>query len=131
MALLKNITLPSGHACAYWRIASISANYTHGHGTVELVGYRDADARDAGLPPLADSRMVFHGYTGHGGTGEAYDWVRTQPSTVPGHYETRELTVPVPSANPDEHLLVMRKTQAQVWVPEQPGPPLFADAEDC
>ena len=130
MALLKNITLPSGHACAYWRIASISANYAHGHGAVEIVGYRDADARADGLPPLADSRLVFNGYTGHGGTAEAYDWVRTQPSTVPGHYETRELTVPMPSANPDEPP-VMQTTQAQVWVPEQPGPPMFADAEDC
>lgn len=130
MAFQKVITLPSGHDCAYWRIASISANYAHGHGAVELVGYRDADAREAGLPPLADSRMVFNGYTGHGGTGEAYDWVRTQPSTVPGHYEMRDLTVPMPSANPDEPP-VMQTTRARVWVPEQPGPPLFADAEDC
>lgn len=130
MALLKKITLPSGHTCEYWRIASISTNYAAGHGVVELVGYRDLEARDVGLPPLADSRMVFNGYTGHGGTAEAYDWVRAQPSTVPGHYEMRELAVPMPSANPDEQL-VMRKTQAQVWVPEQPGPPLFVHAEDC
>ena len=130
MALLKNITLPSGHACTYWRIASITTSYANGHGAVEIVGYRDADARAAGLAPLADSRMTFHGYLGHGGTAEAYDWVRTQPSTVPGHYEMRELTVPMPSANPTEPP-VMQTTQARVWVPEQSGPPLFADAEDC
>ena len=130
MALLKPITLPSGHDCAYWRIASISTNYAHGHGAVELVGYRDADAREAGLPPLADSRMVFHGYTGHGGTAEAYEWVKQQPSVVPGRYETRPVSVPMPSANPDEQP-VINTTQMQVWVPEHAGPPLFADAEDC
>ena len=131
MALLKPITLPSGHECSYWRIASISANYAQGHGSVELVGYRDADARADGLAPLADSRMTFHGYRGHGGTAEAYDWVRSQPSTVPGHFETRELTVPMPSVKPGEGLPVMQTTQARVWVPEGPGPALFADAEDC
>ena len=131
MALLKKITLPSGHSCEYWRIASISTNYAAGHGVVELVGFRDLEARAVdGLQPLADSRMVFNGYTGHGGTAEAYEWVRTQPSIVPGHYETREVTVPMLPVNPDEPP-VMQTTQAQVWVPEQPGPPLFADAEDC
>lgn len=130
MALLKKITLPSGHTCEYWRIASISTNYAAGHGAVELVGYLDADARADGLPPLADSRQLFQGYTGHGGTAEAYEWVKRQPSTVPGHFEIRELTVPMPSANPDEPP-VMQTTQARVWVPEGPGPALFADAEDC
>jgi hypothetical protein len=130
MALLKNITLPSGHACAYWRIVSVSADYARGHGAVELIGYRDADARTEGLPPLADSRMVFNGYTGHDGTAAAYEWLRTQPSTVPGRYEWRDITVPMPSANPDEPP-VMQVTRRQVWVMEQPGAPLFTDAEDC
>ena len=130
MALLKNITLPSGHACEYWRIAAVSTQFVVGRGSVEVVGYRDADAREAELPPLADSRMVFNGYTGHGGTSEAYDWLKLQPSTVPGHFETRDVTVPMPSANPTEPP-VMKTTRTQVWVPEQSGPPLFADAEDC
>jgi hypothetical protein len=130
MALRKLLTLPSGHAVEYWRIASITTAFVAGHGTVELAGYRDQAAREAGMPPLADARQVFSGYLGHGGTAEAYEWVRSQPVPVPGHYETRDLTVPMPSANPDEPP-VMQVTRRQVWVMEQPGAPLFADAEDC
>ncbi len=130
MALLKNITLPSGHACDYWRIASITTAFSAGAGYVELAGYRDQAAREAGLPSLADARYVFQGYLGHGGTAEAYEWVRSQPSVVPAHYEEREVTVPVPSADGPE-LLVLRTETMRVWVPEQAGPPIFADAEDC
>jgi hypothetical protein len=130
MALRKLLTLPSGHACAYWRIVSVSADYARGHGAVEVIGYRDADAREEGLSPLADSRMVFNGYTGHDGTAAAYEWLRAQPSTVPGRYEWRDITVPMPSANPDE-APALHTTSQRVWVPEQVGPPLFADAEDC
>jgi hypothetical protein len=130
MALRKLLTLPSGHACEYWRIASITTAFATGHGTVELAGYRDQAAREAGMPPLADARQTFSGYLGHGGTAEAYEWVRSQPSVVPAHYQEREVTVPVPSADGPE-LLVLRTETMRVWVPEQSGPPLFADAEDC
>jgi hypothetical protein len=130
MALRKLLTLPSGHAVEYWRIASITTAFAAGHGVVELAGYRDQAAREAGMPPLADARQTFSGYLGHGGTAEAYAWLRSQPVPVPGHYETRDLTVPMPSANPDEPP-VMQVTRRQVWVMEQPGAPLFADAEDC
>jgi hypothetical protein len=129
MALRKQITAPSGHINEYWRIISIQTNYATGTGRVTLAGYKDEAARLAGLAPSTDAQMVFEGYTGHGGTAEVYAWIRERPSIVPAHYEMQELVVPVPQEDGGEPEMV--STMTQMLVPERPGAPLFADAEDC
>jgi len=86
MALIKDITLVSGHTCSYWKIISISKDFTNDTGMVRLAGYKDKEARDEGRPALADSIKVYNGFTGHGGTEEAYDWLKNltvQVSTAP------------------------------------------------
>ena len=129
MALRKQVQAPSGHINEYWRIVSVQANYANGTGRVTLAGYKDEAARQSGLSPSADAQMVFEGYVGHGGTAEVYDWIRQQPSIIPAHYEMQEIMVPVPKEDGEGY--DMASSMTQMMVPERPGAPLFADAEDC
>lgn len=124
MALFKPLTIRSGHVCSYWRITAVEKNYVTGSGTVELSGYRDQQARADGLPPAADAVFRFEGYVGHGGTEEAYEWIKAIPEPVPGY------TVPNPDFDPE-------KPEGEdgnamlLYVPEALGPGPFADAENC
>lgn len=83
MALTKKIQLPSGHECSYWRVIEIQTKHLSKDGFVTIIGYKDKAARDAGLQPLADSSKTFYGYHGHGGTPEAYEWLKGLTDTVP------------------------------------------------
>jgi len=82
VALIKNITLPSGHICSYWKIIAINKDFVSNTGYIKLAGYLDAEAREDNKPSLADSTKVFHNYVAHGSTADAYDYLRTQ--TFPG-----------------------------------------------
>lgn len=134
MALQKEITLASGHTCSYWRITQITSDFATGSGTVTLSGYLDAEARAAGKPPLSDARFWLAGFKGHGGTAEAYEWVKEQPSTKPGYMIEEEVDVPAADPAPlgatgaVNAVLTTRKQTIQRWVPEEKGPPMFADA---
>jgi hypothetical protein len=83
MALIKKITLPSGHECSYWRVIEVQTKHLSKDGSVTIIGYKDKATRDAGFQPLADSAKTFYGYHGHGGTEEAYEWLRSLTETVP------------------------------------------------
>lgn len=130
MALRKHITLATGHACEYWRIVELRRDWLAGTGLVVIAGYRDEAARRGNLAPSSDARVSFDGYLGSGSIADAYDWLRAQPSVVPGHRTVREIEVPMPSANPDDPPRVETRV-VEAWVPTTQGPPLFADAEDC
>lgn len=138
MALKKEILLSTGHTCSYWRITNITSDFTTGNGTVTVSGYLDAEARSSGKPPCSDAKFWLSGYGGHGGTAEAYEWVKAQPSVKPGYMIREEVIVPAPdrqvSMAADEAVSAAPNPQKQLiqrWVPDENGPPVFADAEDC
>ena len=78
MALKKLMQTASGHACEYWRLASIQQDHVARTGRMVLVGYRDQDARDAGLLPLGDATFIVDGYIGHETTtAQAYGFLKS------------------------------------------------------
>lgn len=136
MALIKNIALPSGHECEYWRIIEISTRHLSKDGYVTIIGYKDAAAREAGMQPLADSAKTFYGYSGHGGTPEAYAWLIGLTEPVP------EQMVPNPDYDPEQtHMIIVEGPDGQpvgqpnpdfkpqfLVTPAGTKPGLFADA---
>lgn len=137
MALKKVISLPSGHTCEYWRIVRVQQDFATGAGTVIIAGYLDEQARLDGKQPSSDALVALEGYTGHGGTEQAYQWAKQQPQQIPGRVErvTDMVLVPgVPTFDENGQPLPPPPPQPvvrEVWVPATQGPPLFADAEDC
>ena len=140
MALKKVISLPSGHTCEYWRIVRVQQDFATGAGTVIIAGYLDEQARLDGKQPSSDALVALEGYTGHGGTEQAYQWAKQQPQQIPGHVERITETVMMPGPvtpmpgnenAPTPPPPVAQEITREVWVPATQGPPLFADAEDC
>lgn len=82
MALIKDIELPSGHTCSYWKIISIEKNFHSDTSVIKVAGFKDAEARDSGKPFIADSVKVYYGYPDHGGTDAAYTWLKDRTTVV-------------------------------------------------
>lgn len=52
MALLKDITHPSGVTLSYWRIVEVNLNWYRLTGRIAVAGYTSQEARLAGAEPL-------------------------------------------------------------------------------
>lgn len=57
MALNVVVEAPSGATASYWLVLQVTVNFHAGFGSIDLGGWVDQAAHDAGKPPL-DSRHI-------------------------------------------------------------------------
>lgn len=81
MALIKELTIPSGHTCYYWKIISINRDPLQPTSTIRIAGFLDKDSRDSNKPMLSDSIKTYEGFTGNS-LEEAYIWLKEKYSYV-------------------------------------------------
>lgn len=118
MALIKELTLPSGHTCSYWKIISLSRDFLQGTGMIRVAGFLDQEAREENKPMLADSIKVYEGFAGNS-LEEAYTWLKERFSLI------TQPPISNPEYNPEDPLSSPTINQGPMKIPGE-----FYEAKD-